>query len=473
MAVSVMRLKRSKRISVAIKTIVYRNLCSTNRSKKSVYFNSAAINTVVYRNLYNTNRFDKIVQFNLSDIGEGIRQVTLKDWFVKIDDEVQQFDDICEVESDKAVVNITSRYDGKVKKLYHSVGDTAFVGKPLVDIEIDEDSNTEAGTSENVEQSKNEEKYKTEQNSKSEEKPKDSVTETAFDAVYLNKSLATPAVRRIAMENNINLSDIKGTGKDGRIMKEDILNYLSAKSDKKPEIIVSDKKQNIVPLNSIQKVMFKTMTSSQNIPTFLFAEEVDMTALVKVRKEVKQFAENKGVTLTYLPFFIKAFSKALFEFPIINSSLDEKYENVIYKDYHNIGLAVDTPAGLVVPNVKHVEALTIVQIARELNRLQELASKGKLTPSDLTGGTFSVSNIGSIGGTNASPMILPPEVCIVAVCQTKKVPRFDAQNNVVPAHILNVSASADHRILDGATVARFITLWKTYIENPGLLMLDL
>lgn len=433
---------------------------------------SAAIKTIVYRNLYSTNRLNKIVQFNLSDIGEGIRQVTLKAWHVKIDDEVQQFDDICEVESDKAAVNITSRYDGKIIKLYHNVGDVAYVGKPLVDIEIIEEVENEESVSENVEQPTNStmEQPKSDE-TKTEVKP--IITETmAFDRDLLNKSLATPAVRRIAMENNVSLSDIKGTGKDGRVMKEDILSYVSAKSGKESVTVASDKKQKIVSLNSVQKVMMKTMTASHSIPTFLYADEIDMTKLVKVREEVKQYAKNKGLTLTYLPFFIKAFSKALFEFPIINSSLDEKCENIIYKDYHNIGLAVDTPTGLLVPNVKHVESLTIVQIAKELNRLQALASKGKLPPFDLAGGTFSVSNIGAVGGTYASPLILPPEVCIVAIGQAKKVPRFDEQNNVIASHILNVSASADHRLLDGATVARFITLWKSYVENPGLLLLD-
>jgi len=182
---------------------------------------------------------------------------------------------------------------------------------------------------------------------------------------------------------------------------------------------------------------------------------------------------QKGFKLTFLPFFIKAISKALLEHPVLNSSFDVEKEEIIYKDFHNIGIAVDSPHGLLVPNVKNVQDLTIVGIAKEVDRLRDLAGKMKLPPSDLVGGTFTVSNIGNLGGTGSSPVVLPPQVAILGVCQIQRLPRFDSSGAVVPVDILSVSWSADHRIVDGATVAKCTQVFKHFLQNPAALLLDL
>ncbi|XP_052447150.1 lipoamide acyltransferase component of branched-chain alpha-keto acid dehydrogenase complex, mitochondrial [Carassius gibelio] len=434
-----------------------------------------------------------IMQFKLSDIGEGIMEVTVKEWYVKEGDKVSQFDSICEVQSDKASVTITSRYDGVIRKLYYDVDAIALVGKPLVDIETD--GGQVKGPQEDVV-----------------ETPAVSQEEHTHQEIKGHKTQATPAVRRLAMENNIKLSEVVATGKDGRILKEDILNFIakqtgailppasyqeirppppaaavpSAPAAKPKEKMtppsaptpaipkpVFTGKDHTEPIKGFQKAMVKTMSAALKIPHFGYKDEVDLSQLVRLRSELKGLAESRGVKLSYMPFFIKAASLGLLHFPILNSSLDENCTNITYKAAHNIGLAMDTNQGLLVPNVKNVQMLSIFEIAVELNRLQTLGLAGQLGTPDLTGGTFTLSNIGSIGGTYAKPVILPPEVAIGALGKIQVLPRFNHKGEVVKAHVMNVSWSADHRIIDGATMSRFSNLWRSYLENPASMVLDL
>nr|XP_042135728.1 lipoamide acyltransferase component of branched-chain alpha-keto acid dehydrogenase complex, mitochondrial isoform X2 [Peromyscus maniculatus bairdii] len=300
------------------------------------------------------------------------------------------------------------------------------------------------------------------------------------------------------MENNIKLSEVVGSGKDGRILKEDILNFLekqtgailppSPKAEitppppqpkdrtfpmpiSKPPVFTG--KDRTEPVTGFQKAMVKTMSAALKIPHFGYCDEVDLTELVKLREELKPVALARGIKLSFMPFFLKAASLGLLQFPILNASLDENCQNVTYKASHNIGIAMDTELGLIVPNVKNVQVRSVFEIAMELNRLQKLGSSGQLSTADLTGGTFTLSNIGSIGGTYAKPVILPPEVAIGALGAIKALPRFDQKGDVYKAQIMNVSWSADHRIIDGATMSRFSNLWKSYLENPAFMLLDL
>ncbi|XP_017556765.1 lipoamide acyltransferase component of branched-chain alpha-keto acid dehydrogenase complex, mitochondrial isoform X2 [Pygocentrus nattereri] len=428
-----------------------------------------------------------ILPFKLSDIGEGIMEVTVKEWYVKVGDRVSQFDSICEVQSDKASVTITSRYDGVIRKLYYDVDSIAFVGTPLVDIETDGGQAPEEDVMET---------------------PALSQEEHTHQHIRGHKTQATPAVRRLAMENNIKLSEVVGSGKDGRILKEDILNFIAKQTgailppspfqeiqppppapaaaakpqEKKPPPSIPTPiaprpvftgKDRTEPLKGFQKAMVKTMTAALKIPHFGYKDEVDLTQLVRLRSELKGVAESRGVRLSYMPFFIKAASLGLLHFPVLNASVDEACQNITYKAAHNIGLAMDTPQGLLVPNVKNVQMLSVFEIAVELNRLQTSGASGQLGTADLTGGTFTLSNIGSIGGTYAKPVVLLPEVAIGALGKLQVLPRFNAKDEVVKAHIMNVSWSADHRIIDGATMCRFSNLWKSYLENPASMVLDL
>ncbi|XP_077572414.1 lipoamide acyltransferase component of branched-chain alpha-keto acid dehydrogenase complex, mitochondrial [Stigmatopora nigra] len=425
-----------------------------------------------------------VVQFKLSDIGEGITEVTVKEWYVKEGDKVSQFDSICEVQSDKASVTITSRYDGVISKLYYQSDDVALVGKPLVD--IDTESASDGIQEEDVV-----------------ETPAMAREEHTHQEIKGLKTQATPAVRRLAMENNIKLSEVVGSGKDGRILKEDILNFLAkqtgailppspfretASADPPPAASrptaatprapppaprVPAGRDTVEPLKGFQKAMAKSMTAALAIPHLGLCDEVDLGRLVALRAELAPEARARGVKLSYMPFFIKAASLCLSRFPVLNASLDEGCQNVTYKASHNIGVAMDTELGLLVPSVKDVQRLSILEVASELNRLQELGAAGQLGTAHLSGGTFSLSNIGSIGGTYARPVILPPEVAIGALGRIQVLPRFDASGQVTPAHVMKVSWSADHRLVDGATMCRFSNTWRDFLQNPAAMLLHL
>ncbi|XP_061680098.1 lipoamide acyltransferase component of branched-chain alpha-keto acid dehydrogenase complex, mitochondrial isoform X2 [Syngnathoides biaculeatus] len=425
-------------------------------------------------------RTGAVVQFKLSDIGEGITEVTVKEWYVKEGDKVSQFDSICEVQSDKASVTITSRYDGVIAKLYYRADDVALVGKPLVDIETD--SASDVTQEEDVV-----------------ETPAMAREEHTHQEIKGVKIQATPAVRRLAMENNIKLSEVLGSGKDGRILKEDILDFLAKQTGAilppspfheiparplaapspapRPPPVAPQRvfagKDVTEPLKGFHKAMAKSMTAALSIPHLGLCDQVDLSRLVALRAELKADAQCRGIKLSFMPFFIKATSLCLSHFPILNASLDEGCQNITYKASHNVGVAMDTSLGLLVPTVKNVQLLSILEVAQELNRLQALGTAGQLGTADLSGGTFSLSNIGSIGGTYAKPVIRPPEVAIGALGKIQVLPRFDASGHVIAAHVMNVSWSADHRLVDGATMCRFSNMWRDFLHNPAGMLLHL
>lgn len=420
---------------------------------------------------------EKTISFNLSDIGEGIREVTVKEWFVQEGDIVEQFDNLCEVQSDKASVTITSRYDGKILKLHKQVDEIALVGKPLLDFDVEDDVN--------------------EEDSDSSSDDEEEVTHTIMavggaedNVIAPQKVLATPAVRRVAMEHKVDLRKVKASGRNGRVLKGDVLEYLNlipegtvkphptllqaspvASSAPPPQAIEVKPTETVVPLKGVAKAMMKTMTEALKIPHFAYSDEIDVSKLVEARESLKADALAMGVKLTYMPFFVKAASNALKQFPILNSSFDVANESLIYKPYHNISVAMHTSQGLVVPNLKNVENKSILEVAADLNALQERGSKGTLTPEDFANGTFSLSNIGIIGGTYTHPCIMTPQVAIGAIGKTRLLPRFDSAGNVLPAHIMNVSWSADHRVIDGVTMASFSNAWKKQLENPHFFLL--
>lgn len=408
-------------------------------------------------------RQGKIVPYKLTDIGEGIREVTVKEWFVKAGDKVAQFDNICEVQSDKASVTITSRYDGLVKALHYKIDEIALVGNPLVDIELLEEFDNEFSQEESVQ----EESKKKQETEASSIVKRDEITSAES---LLGKVLATPAVRRIALENKINLKDVTSTGRDGRVLKEDILAHIKCRVENS-DSDETNLSGNIAPVKAYAKHMWKTMTKSLAIPHFTYSDDCEVTKLIRCREEVKDALKKEGISLTYMPFFVKAASEALKQFPHLNGWLDEESESVKMVEHHNISIAMDTPQGLVVPNIKNVQNLSIVDIAKELNRLQELGKKSSIPLNDISAGTFCLSNIGTIGGTYMKPVVLSPQVVIGAVGKIQKLPRFDEGNSVIAVNLLSVSWSADHRVVDGVTMAKFSNQWKHYVENPLLLAL--
>ena len=297
-------------------------------------------------------------------------------------------------------------------------------------------------------------------------------------------ALATPAVRGLLKELKVDITDVTGTGKDGRVMKEDVHSFVAARkaepgpkdqSTKVRQQMTLDQAQaeRTLSLTPVQSQMFKTMTRSLTIPHFLYADEIDITALSKLRGRLNTQAIN-GQRLSYLHFIIKAVSLALEEFPLLNARVEaidgDQIPKLIMREKHNVGIAMDTPQGLLVPNIKNVASRSILDIATECSRLQALAKDGKLSATDLTGGTITVSNIGSIGGTYVAPVLVSSEIAILGVGKARTIPAFDEQQSVIKKEIMNFSWSADHRVVDGATMARMAERVRAYTEEPGLMM---
>lgn len=427
-----------------------------------------------YRSFHAARSLFAVKPFVLADIGEGIKECEVIQWFVEPGAEVEQFDLICEVQSDKASVEITSRYNGIIKALHYEPGQMAIVGKPLVDIDILDEETSNSNKSEPAVAKKPEATPAPSARREAEAPPAKNLEHF--------KTFATPAVRRICRENNVDVHEITGTGKDGRVMKEDVLRYLesggvSSTSSKYSEVASATKTaETISPLSPIQKQMFNTMSRSLTIPHFLYADEIELDNIAKLRKSINEELANQGLKLSFMPFFIKALSLSLNRYPILNSRvlINEKgAPSIVNRPQHNIGVAMDTPLGLIVPNIKNVQNLSILEIGEQLARLQLAGKNGKLATSDLQGGTITLSNIGTVGGTYVGPVIVDSEVAIGGVGKATVVPRFDANMNVVPKTIMNASWSGDHRVLDGVTMAKMVDLWKTYIEKPEKMMIHL
>ena len=227
-------------------------------------------------------------------------------------------------------------------------------------------------------------------------------------------------------------------------------------------------------VRGIRAAMAKQMVASvKTIPHFTVSDEIRMDKLIALRQSLKPMFEAKGIKLSFMPFFVKALSLALKEFPIINSQLNEDGTELTYFNHHNIGFAVDAKMGLLVPNVKGVEHLSLFDIAQQMHTTIEQAREGKLSGDALKGGTISISNIGAIGGITATPVVNKPEAAIVALGKTQTLPRFAADGSVEAHSIMMVNWSGDHRIIDGATMVRFNNLWSSFIEEPETMLMHL
>lgn len=422
-----------------------------------------------------------IMDVPLAQTGEGIAECELIRWFVQEGDQVEEFQPLCEVQSDKATIEITSRYKGSISRILHVPGNIVKVGETLLKIAVDKISGP---TQTVIVYEKNEERY----SPASRLDDHSSVSgNSKTDGV-----LSTPAVRNLAKEYGIDLNVVPGTGKDGRVLKEDVLNFAvirgtlektpasSTPADQSqsvdPKISTShglDYEDNTIPLRGFQRAMVKSMTMAAKIPHFHYVEEINCDALVELKGSFQKGNSDPDVKHTFLPFLLKSLSMALTKYPMLNSCFKEELYEVTVKGSHNIGIAMATPHGLVVPNIKKVQSLSILEITKELSRLQKLALANKLDRDDVSGGTFTLSNIGAIGGKYGSPLINAPEVAIIAMGRVQKIPRFTESGSVYPASILTVNVGADHRVLDGATVARFCNEWKQFIEQPELLMLHM
>lgn len=391
-------------------------------------------------------------------------------------------------------MEITSRFSGVIKKLHYDAGEMAQVGKPLLDIDIqgeikEEDmaALTAPGSGEESQTQTKEEPISPSNTPLSE---KEKTPEQRKPSSGKHATLATPAVRHLTKELDVNIIDVEGTGKDGRVLKEDVQRFAkqrdsgplaAGQSTSSSSTPSAGQQETLTPLSNMQSQMFKSMTKSLAIPHFSYADEIDFSAISQLRTRLNKSLSNSPVNdvnkLSFLPFIIKAVSMAIEQYPVINARVDVDPKSskpvLIMRSQHNIGVAMDTPSGLLVPVIKNVSNLNILTIAVELNRLQGLAATGKLSTQDLTGGTITVSNIGNIGGTYLNPVIVEKEVAILGMGKIRTIPAFDEEGQVVKKQVSNFSWSADHRVIDGATMARAAEIVRGFVEDPDSMVVHL
>ena len=439
----------------------------------------------------NTQQFtNKIEDFILPDIGEGIVECELVEWLVSEGDIIEEDQPIADVMTDKALVQIPAMHDGKVVKLYYAKGDIAKVHAPLFSIEIagaidvsnvveretTQASNTQAAKKQAAEKPNNTTAAATDTNKTTTALTQAPATKPASTK---GKAVASPAVRRVARELNVNIHEVPGTGKKGRVYKEDVVAFTCVASTSVASVSEQSVSSlsggvRVEPIRGIKAAMAKAMVNSvSTIPHFTYCEEIDMTNLIKLRKELKEVYAKQDIKLTMMPFFMKAMSLALKQFPVINSQVNDDCTELTYFNDHNIGMAVDSKVGLLVPNVKQVQNKSILELANDITRLTNDARSGRVSPADLKGGTITISNIGAIGGTIATPIINKPETAIVALGKLQTLPRFNDAGEVEARSIMQVSWSGDHRVIDGGSIARFCNLWKSFLEEPSNMLVNM
>ncbi len=428
-----------------------------------------------------------VFEFKLPDIGEGIHEGEIVKWFVKDGDTVKEDDILLEVQNDKAVVEIPAPVDGTVKEVKVSEGTVAVVGDVLITFDIEGDA--PAGEEEAApEQPKAEEK--------TEETIQADVKEDGPREVQLHKServIAMPSIRKYAREKGVDIREVKGSGDNGRVLKEDIDAFANgeapaaeattektesvapaavAKTEIKPYESATPELETREKIRGIRKAISKAMVNSKHTaPHVTLMDEVDVTKLVALRKEFKQVAADQGVKLTYLPFVVKALTAAAKAYPAINASIDDVNEEIVYKNYYNIGIAADTDNGLVVPVVKEADRKSIYALATNINELAGKAREGKLAGDDMKGGSITITNIGSAGGQWFTPVINHPEVAILGIGRiAEKAVVKDGE--IVAAPVLALSFSFDHRLIDGATAQNALNMVKRLLQDPALLMME-
>ncbi len=406
-----------------------------------------------------------MVDVKFPDVGEGITEGTLVKWLVKIGDEVKADQAVAEIETDKAIVEIPTSKGGKVSKLYGKEGDIIKVGSTIVTLALpgEEMRIPEAELPEVKPQEK-----------PVEVKPEIKIPEKPAEVPQ--RVLAAPATRRLARELGVDISAVAGSGPGGRVTDEDIRKFAELKHEVEPVAVqpLPEMKpaEERIQIKGIRKTIGERMVKSLfTAPHVVSMDEADVTELVSLREKEKKLAQEKGVKLTYLAFIIKAATVALKQHPYLNASLDAQKNEIVLKRYYNIGIAVDTPEGLMVPVIKNADQKSIMELAKEGERLAEEARNRKIKLPDLKGNTFTITNIGSIGGIFSTPIINPPDVAILGVHRIRDMPVV-IDGEVRVRKIMPLVLSFDHRVLDGAQAARFMNTLIEHLEDPDLLLLD-
>jgi pyruvate dehydrogenase E2 component (dihydrolipoamide acetyltransferase) len=435
----------------------------------------------------------------LPELGEGVTEGELVKWLVKVGDQVKPDQAVAEMMTDKATVEVPSPFGGVVKEILKKEGDVVEVGMAMLSLETDAAAAVSPAAPKSAPATATAAApaammaaaataAKAPVSASSAAAAGLDVVPPAMDA----KVLATPATRRMAREMGVNLNQVRGTGLAGRVTREDVLTAqggAGAVAAGAPMVAKASiprpayqgpagEAEERVALKGIRKKIAENMQMAKHVvPHFTLMDEANVTALVAMREELKAAGEKAGTKITYLPFVMKALMATIREFPMFNASIDDAAQEIVYKKYFNLGFAADTPNGLLVPVIKHADQKTVLELSREIIDLAKRARDGKLALDEMKGATITITNIGSVGGQYATPIINHPEVAILGMykIQEKPVIKRDASGAMSLDSIktMNFTITADHRLIDGAVAANFLKAFITRIENPGVLMLDM
>ena len=425
--------------------------------------------------------------FDFPDIGEGLEEGKIIEWYVKEGQSINSGDQVVKMETDKVVTDIPSPKKGTVVKLYGNPGDTVNVGSPLLELNI-----------EGIDGKKAQETAKEKPRKQTQEQVDEKgfgvvgTLEVAGNGGHLpsskegmnqdsenknlpnnRKVLATPVARAMAKDYGVDINLIEGTGPGGRVMKKDIKNFYqkNKKASQKETQTNETEKIEYETLSQIRKAIAKNMINSKHKAAHMSVfEEVEISELIRIRKEYKEQFKQKGAKLTYLPFILKALAQSLKNHKSLNSELDMENNRLIYKKYYNIGIAVDTDDGLLVPVIKDVDKKTILELSHEVNKISEKSRNRELSFDDMKDGTFTITNYGAIGGIFAVPVINYPQAGIIGIGRIMKKP-IVKNNQITIGKILPISLSVDHRIVDGGEVGRFVNEIKQYLTDPISLLM--
>lgn len=424
------------------------------------------------------------MKLKLPELGEGVHEGEMIKWRVKPGDTVKDDQPICEIMTDKATIELPSPFHGKVTELLAKEGEVVKVGQEILAYEGAGKSAAATPAASTGAHAPTPPPAPAMSASNS---LKGAGAGPALQAATPSSVMAAPSTRRYAREAGVDLTQVPGSGPHGRVMREDVeraVGGTGATAAGAPSMAARGVPTSVRPQGGEERVPFrglrkkiseKMRQSKDKAAHFTYVEEADATELVKLRAQAKELGTQRGVKVTYLPFVMKAMVAALRQYPILNSTLDEERGEIVLKHYYNIALSVQTEDGLTAPVIKNVESKSIFQISKEIEEVVGRARAKRLTMDDLTGGTITLTNVGSIGGLFATPVINYPEVAIVGLNKIFKKPvvrTVGGKDEIVIRDWTYFSISLDHRVVDGAVGAEFMKAVIQYIENPGLLALE-
>ena len=428
-----------------------------------------------------------VYQFKLPALGEGIMEGEVASWPVKVGDKINEDDTLVEIQNDKSVEEIPSPVTGTITKIVVPEGTVAIVGDVLV--EIDAPGHNDSTPTGGSDQAATPAAAPVSADASATDAQ---VVPTAADPN--RRVLAMPSVRQYARDKGVDITQVNPTGKGGRVIREDVDNFGSqapaaaateAQATQTAAVAAAPaapaqpyqsnlgERETRVAMSGMRKAISKAMVNSKHTaPHVTHHDEVEVSALWDHRKKFKDIAAAQDTKLTFLPYVVKALTATIREFPILNASIDDATQEFVYKNYFNIGIATDTDAGLFVPNVKDTNSKGMFQIADEINALAAKAHEGKLKSDEMSNGSITISNVGSVGGGWFTPVINHPEVAILGIGTIAQQPIVNAEGELAVGRVMKLSLSYDHRAVDGATAQKALNNIKRLLADPELLLME-